>query len=259
MPPALDTRRVRTPLPSRPGRRPVLSLALALAGAAAALVPGCDGSLASGNVESSVGPGGHLPAGIGSRVVIGRTRDVATGAVAGRFRATVTGDIRGGTVRLPDRTVLPLDLVPGANPPAFEAAFDGDEEGLRARFPAGLYFFEVTLPNGSARAFGTFVSGDLPPFPDLVEPADGATGVPALATFRWTGEGPRFDLVVRPVPAAGPFRTIVAATTEREAQAQAGALAPGTAHEAEIRAVRGPETRSFQLESGALSRFTTGG
>ncbi len=235
----------------------ILVVVLALSCAAAPL--GCKGSLASGTESRGprTGQGGLLPSGVSPRVELRRERD-PTGMVVGRFEASVSGDLRGVVLKLPDDSLLPLDARADASGPTFGSSFVGTEADVRRRFPTGLYFFELTLVDGSNRSFGTFVSGDFPPFPQLLEPADGATGVALLALFRLRGEGDRFDIVVRPAASTvGPPVPIVEGTREREARASMGVLLPRTEYLVELRARQGPDTQRFVFVSAVSSRFTT--
>jgi len=206
--------------------------------------------------------GGDLPPGADVSLEFERVNDLSDsdGAVRASFEAEIEGlSLRGATLALPDGTVRPFALAtpePGEPGPLFVIREEGTEALILERFPGGRYTIDLTLDTGERRTLAVLVTGSFPDFPEVVEPADGAVGVPLDAFFFWSGPDARYDVVVLN-EATGERFEVADAIEDLSARVPAP-LEPSTAYRLEIGAEAGTADGVVEFESTRVTRFVTG-
>jgi len=197
---------------------------------------------------------GTLPAGASARLVFERKLAAdALEAPSAQLRASVSGaNVRSACLRTPDNREIVLEPTADGAAVVVEAADDGE---LIAQFGRGLYYFDITLDGGGTAAIGVSVRGAFPPFPEAVEPADGATDVGALPVVKFSGIARSFDAHVIDVLSGESI--LLAENSEIGAASPGKALGTGRTYRLEVSAESGPVGGSYEFESTRTSTFTT--
>lgn len=220
-----------------------------------AFVAGCDGAPLFNSKPASASGGGSdgtiLPPGLSIEIEYRRERGAGVDPGTAAFTAAVRGAaVRTGTLILPDGSLLPLDET-GA------VAQRGSEEAVLATFPNGAYTFQFTLEGDRVpRTVTVLVHGSFPDFPEVLEPAHGATGVPTDVRFLWAGPDVRYDVAATEV--ATGERVFIADGIEGLSAQGSTPLRPASHYVAEVVAETGPRGAMFAFASAALVWFTTG-
>lgn len=220
------------------------------------LAGGCGGILDSLGATGSVRRADVLPSGATIQLTYQRTHDPIQAADVARLVAAARGvDLAGGELITPEGEHIPL--APGDEDGLVEAAVEGGEAEILARFPNGRYTFALETTAGVHLSATALVLGSFPAFPDVLLPLDEDEQVAVDTRVRWSGEPLPHDVVL--VEEVSGERTALALRTIALEVQPRQPLRPDTDYRLEVTARSGLPLALAEYESLSVIRFTTEG